>query len=163
TQTVFPPNPPTLGAMTTCAVCGYQAAEPFKFCPECGAPAVPSGQAQRKVVTVLFCDVTGSTALGESIDPEAFRAVLARYFERMIGAPTLELVKGAVEVDPLEPLEVKGKSEHVQAYRLKSVHEVPERRPTSPMVGRAAELAQLGAAFERTVADRSCELFTVVG
>ena len=39
----------------------------------------------RKVVTVLFCDVTGSTALGESTDPEALRELLARYFERMQG------------------------------------------------------------------------------
>jgi class 3 adenylate cyclase len=38
---------------------------------------------QRKTVTVLFCDVVGSTSLGESVDPEALRAVLARYFERM--------------------------------------------------------------------------------
>src|ERR671937_375402 len=38
---------------------------------------------QRKVVTVLFCDVTGSTALGESVDPEALRGLLARYFTRM--------------------------------------------------------------------------------
>src|SRR5919197_1765817 len=38
---------------------------------------------QRKTVTVLFCDVTGSTELGESIDPEALREVLARYFGRM--------------------------------------------------------------------------------
>ena len=36
-------------------------------------------------MTVLFCDVTGSTALGESMDPEALRALLARYFERMKG------------------------------------------------------------------------------
>ena len=34
-------------------------------------------------MTVLFCDVIGSTALGESIDPEALQALLARYFERM--------------------------------------------------------------------------------
>ena len=40
---------------------------------------------QRKTVTVLFCDVTGSTAMGESTDPEAMRALLARYFERMKG------------------------------------------------------------------------------
>jgi len=33
-------------------------------------------------VTVLFCDVAGSTALGESLDAEALRALLARYFER---------------------------------------------------------------------------------
>jgi class 3 adenylate cyclase/tetratricopeptide (TPR) repeat protein len=37
----------------------------------------------RKTVTVLFCDLTGSTALGESLDPEPLRALLARYFERM--------------------------------------------------------------------------------
>ena len=37
---------------------------------------------QRKTVTVVFCDVTGSTELGSSTDPEALRALLARYFER---------------------------------------------------------------------------------
>ena len=36
-------------------------------------------------MTVVFCDVVGSTALGESTDPEALREVLARYFERMKG------------------------------------------------------------------------------
>ncbi|HEX2426984.1 MAG TPA: adenylate/guanylate cyclase domain-containing protein [Gaiellaceae bacterium] len=36
---------------------------------------------QRKVVTVLFCDVVGSTALGESTDPEALRARMRGYFE----------------------------------------------------------------------------------
>src|SRR3954469_21358484 len=40
---------------------------------------------QRKTVTVLFCDVTGSTAMTESSDPEAMRALLAAYFERMKG------------------------------------------------------------------------------
>jgi class 3 adenylate cyclase len=38
---------------------------------------------ERKPVTVLFCDLTGSTALGESLDPERLRALLARYFERV--------------------------------------------------------------------------------
>jgi class 3 adenylate cyclase/tetratricopeptide (TPR) repeat protein len=45
-------------------------------------PAPPSRE-QRKTVTVLFCDLSGSTALGESTDPEALRGLLARYFERM--------------------------------------------------------------------------------
>src|SRR5262249_38169676 len=35
--------------------------------------------------TVLFCDVAGSTALGESTDPEVVRTLLGRYFERMQG------------------------------------------------------------------------------
>jgi class 3 adenylate cyclase len=37
------------------------------------------------VVTVLFCDVVGSTALGESVDLEVLQGTLARYFERMKG------------------------------------------------------------------------------
>jgi class 3 adenylate cyclase/tetratricopeptide (TPR) repeat protein len=45
---------------------------------------VPIGP-HRKVVTVVFCDVVGSTKLGESVDPEALQALLARYFERMQG------------------------------------------------------------------------------
>src|SRR5919202_3625089 len=71
--------------MPVCTRCGHESAEAFKFCPECGAPAAPEPLAreQRKTVTVLFCDVTGSTQLGESTDPEALRALLARYFERM--------------------------------------------------------------------------------
>src|SRR5512135_3403497 len=50
---------------------------------------------QRKTVTVVFCDVTGSTELGESTDPEALRALLARYFERMQGI--VEAHGGSVE------------------------------------------------------------------
>src|SRR5438067_2469110 len=44
-----------------------------------------SVSAHRKVVTILFCDVTGSTSLGESVDPEALQGLLARYFDRMKG------------------------------------------------------------------------------
>jgi class 3 adenylate cyclase len=51
--------------------------------------------AHRKVVTVLFCDVVGSTALGESVDPEALQGLLARYFERM--KAIVELHGGSVE------------------------------------------------------------------
>ena len=50
---------------------------------------------QRKTVTVVFCDVVGSTALGESRDPEAVRVLLARYFERMRGI--VEAHGGTVE------------------------------------------------------------------
>jgi class 3 adenylate cyclase len=71
----------------TCASCGRTSEGEFRFCPYCGAPleAATPAREQRKTVTVLFCDVTGSTALGESKDPEALRALLARYFERMKG------------------------------------------------------------------------------
>ena len=51
--------------------------------------------AHRKVVTVLFCDVVGSTELGESVDPEALQGLLARYFERVRGI--VESHEGSVE------------------------------------------------------------------
>jgi class 3 adenylate cyclase/tetratricopeptide (TPR) repeat protein len=73
--------------MTVCAACGHELPEDAKFCPECGTPVAPAAapREQRKTVTVLFCDVAGSTELGESTDPEALRSLLARYFERMSG------------------------------------------------------------------------------
>jgi class 3 adenylate cyclase/tetratricopeptide (TPR) repeat protein len=51
----------------------------------CAAPlSVPASRREiRKTVTVVFCDVTGSTALGERLDPETLRRVMARYFEAM--------------------------------------------------------------------------------
>jgi class 3 adenylate cyclase/tetratricopeptide (TPR) repeat protein len=67
----------------------------FPFCPFCAAPLEGLGHEQRKTVTVLFCDVAGSTALGETTDPEALRALLARYFERMRGI--VETHGGTVE------------------------------------------------------------------
>src|SRR5712691_13423499 len=72
--------------MATCRSCGAENREGAKFCDSCGAAlgVAPSGE-QRKTVTVLFCDVAGSTSLGESVDPEALRALLARYFERLAG------------------------------------------------------------------------------
>src|SRR5881397_144939 len=71
--------------MTVCSQCNAENPESARFCNECGAPlggAAPARE-QRKTVTVLFCDLTGSTSLGESLDPESLRALLARYFERM--------------------------------------------------------------------------------
>src|SRR5437868_11547719 len=49
----------------------------------------------RKTVTVLFCDVAGSTSLGEDVDPETLRRVMLRYFDEM--QPILERHGGTVE------------------------------------------------------------------
>ena len=72
--------------MPVCASCGRESEGDFAFCPYCGAAlfAKPStAREQRKIVTVVFCDVAGSTSLGESVDPEALRSILHRYFERI--------------------------------------------------------------------------------
>ncbi|MGZ4370995.1 MAG: adenylate/guanylate cyclase domain-containing protein, partial [Gaiellaceae bacterium] len=80
-----------------CASCGRETPEGFPRCANCGAPleALSPAREQRKTVTVVFCDITGSTELGESTDPEALRALLARYFERMKGI--VEAHGGSVE------------------------------------------------------------------
>jgi class 3 adenylate cyclase len=69
--------------VTACERCGFESPHPFRFCPQCGAPAGASARELRKTVTVLFSDVVGSTALGEALDPEAFRGILARYFDEV--------------------------------------------------------------------------------
>jgi class 3 adenylate cyclase len=236
------------------------------------APAAPARQEVRKVVTIVFCDLSGSTSLGERLDPESVRQMISRYFEAMsdalerhggtvekfigdavmavfgiptlreddalravraavemrtaleelneqlerrwgvrlrvrtgvntgeviagdpsqghgfvtgdavnvaarleqaagageilIGEHTFALVRDAARVEPVEPLDLKGKSEPVPAFRLVDVagRAAPlDGRPSLPMVGRERELALLREAFARTLAERTCELVTVVG
>ena len=245
--------------MPVCPSCGHDNREGAKFCEACGfsfAVSPARAKEQRKTVTVLFCDLTGSTALGETLDPERLRALLARYFEAMkaiverhggsvekfigdavmavfgvpllheddalrelrsavemrdalpelglegrigvmtgevvtgteerlatgdavnvaarleqaaqpgevlVGQSTLVLVRDAAEVEPVEPLVLKGKAEPVRAYRLLRVREAPERRHEAPFVGRERELALVREAWERVRAGRRCELVTVIG
>jgi class 3 adenylate cyclase/tetratricopeptide (TPR) repeat protein len=83
--------------MATCPGCGEENPDRFRLCGFCGTPlAAPvSAQEVRKTVTVVFCDLKGSTSLGERIDSEALREVMSRYFEEMRGA--LEEHGGLIE------------------------------------------------------------------
>jgi class 3 adenylate cyclase/tetratricopeptide (TPR) repeat protein len=86
--------------------------------------------------------------------------------EILLGDTTWRLVRDAVEVEPLDDLELKGKSGSVMAYRLLSIQPGAAgraRRLNSPMVGRDRERAALVQAYERVVGDRACHLFTVLG
>ncbi|MEV7476708.1 MULTISPECIES: adenylate/guanylate cyclase domain-containing protein [Streptomyces] len=70
----------------TCPSCRQDLPPKARFCSSCGtpcaAPAAP-GDDERKPVTVLFCDLVGSTALSGVLDPETLRTVTLRYFEAM--------------------------------------------------------------------------------
>jgi predicted ATPase/class 3 adenylate cyclase len=84
--------------MPTCKSCSASNAEGSQFCAKCGSPleastAVP--REIRKTVTVVFTDVTGSTAMGERLDPESLRRVMSRYFVTM--REVLERHGGTVE------------------------------------------------------------------
>ena len=76
--------------MIPCPSCGTENPAGVKFCPECGARLEPMGNqsagAVRKQVTILFADAVGSTELGERLDPEVVREVMARYFSMMRSA-----------------------------------------------------------------------------
>ena len=70
--------------MIICTQCGQQSPETNKFCGECAAPLVASPREsaeERKVVTALFCDLVGFTAVSESADPEDVNRMLDRYAE----------------------------------------------------------------------------------
>jgi class 3 adenylate cyclase/tetratricopeptide (TPR) repeat protein len=80
-----------------CANCGQDNPDGFRFCGNCGIElaGTPPSREVRKTVTVLFCDVSGSTAMGERLDPESTRRVMSRYFEAMREA--IERHGGTVE------------------------------------------------------------------
>src|ERR1051325_3309970 len=82
--------------MQSCPACGAPASDEAAFCSACGTN-LPGGEAPqpfRKVATVLFSDVVGSTALGELLDPETLSEVMRAYFGAM--RPVIETHGGAV-------------------------------------------------------------------
>jgi class 3 adenylate cyclase/tetratricopeptide (TPR) repeat protein len=83
--------------MPVCAHCGEENPERARFCLSCGKPVAPPGPSLevRKTVTVLFCDVSGSTRLGERHDPEQLRRLMSRYYDLARGV--LERHGGTVE------------------------------------------------------------------
>jgi class 3 adenylate cyclase/tetratricopeptide (TPR) repeat protein len=85
--------------MTPCAACGQELRGDFRFCPFCGSAtsqaAPAAGARERKVVTVLFCDLVGFTAASEGADPEDVEARLRRYYGRL--RDELEAFGGTVE------------------------------------------------------------------
>src|SRR5215471_8529755 len=84
-------------AAVVCPACGEPAAPSNRFCRSCGhalagiapgpapsgpvPPAAPGPVAERRVCSVLFCDLVGFTPLSEAEDPEAVRELLSAYFE----------------------------------------------------------------------------------
>jgi class 3 adenylate cyclase len=252
----------------SCPNCGHENGDGAKFCSDCGASLAVSATHGRKVVTILFSDVTGSTSLGEHLDPESLRGVMGRFYDigraavarhggvvekfigdalmAVFGVPhvheddalravraalelraqldalndeleaaygirlatrtgintgevavgagevfasgdavnvaarleqwaepgaillaetTRELVRGAVDVEPAGPLDLKGKAEPVRAWRLLAlVGDAPfERQLDAPLVGRDRELGTLREQYDHAVADRACRLVTVLG
>src|SRR5215469_1121789 len=104
-------------------------------------------------------------ATGDAVNVAARLEQAAPAGEVLIGPTTYALVKDAVSVEPVEPLELKGKSERVPAYQLTGIKggEVVRRRQDLPVVGREAELTLLTDAFDRGPGNSDCVAVTVLG
>src|SRR5215218_2007840 len=259
--------------MPRCAVCGQDNPGGFRFCGACGAPltapsTVPAEE--RRLVTVLFCDLVGFTARSDRADPEDVGALLRPYHVRqraeierlggtldkfigdgvmavfgapvaheddperavrcalgmlaaieelnqeasldlavrigittgealvrqgparqtegvvgdvvntaarlqgvapvggvVVGEATFRATRRLFDYQELDPVRVKGKADPVPVWRLLGARSrtglEAARRTGAPFVGRQAELALLKELYERTVAERTVRLVTVVG
>jgi class 3 adenylate cyclase/tetratricopeptide (TPR) repeat protein len=84
--------------MVTCPNCGTENPDGFRLCGMCGTALVPEAapaREERKVVTILFTDLVGSTARAEGLDPEDVRATLSAYYAQL--RAELERHGGTVE------------------------------------------------------------------
>jgi class 3 adenylate cyclase/tetratricopeptide (TPR) repeat protein len=108
----------------------------------------------------------GSFTAGDTVNVAARLEQAARPGDIVVGYDTFRLVRHAVDAEPIAPLMVKGKRAPLEAFRLVTVAADARgrpQRPRAPMVGRQRERRRLLDAFHQAVADRSCQLFTVLG
>src|SRR6266581_3394795 len=81
--------------MQPCLACGGSLPEQARFCPACGAPVGAAPSEERKLATVLFADLVGSTEIGGVQDPERTRATLDLFYDAM--AAEIRRAGGTVE------------------------------------------------------------------
>jgi tetratricopeptide (TPR) repeat protein len=99
---------------------------------------------------------------GDAVNVAARLEQAAGAGEVLLGETTLRLVRDAVRVEELPPIEAKGKSERLAAFRLVHVGE-PTRQAATPLVGRTAELLLLEHEVESALAVGRCRVLTIVG
>jgi class 3 adenylate cyclase/tetratricopeptide (TPR) repeat protein len=79
----------------TCPRCGQAVPAEGRFCSNCGAPLDAEVAEERKVVTVAFADLAGSTELAARLDPERFREVISAFYREATTA--VGALRGRVE------------------------------------------------------------------
>ena len=90
-----PLDPYTL-PVAACPMCGERNADSAAYCGSCGAALLAVGEGEeRKVVTILFCDIVGFTARFDRADPEDVGQLLSAYHERV--RREIERFDGTVE------------------------------------------------------------------
>jgi len=108
----------------------------------------------------------GVLVTGDAVNVAARLQQAAAPGEILLGGPTYRLARHVISAELIEPVDAKGKSQPVTAYRLLSVlagGTASARPARAPMVGRREELETLNAAFAEAVGSRSCRLCVIVG
>ncbi len=120
-----------------CPVCGAPNPQDAHFCLRCGAPFAEGEGAERRVVSVLFADLVGSTPLTQSLDPEPMRRIVAEYFNTM--RDEIQRFGGTVE---------KFIGDAVMAvFGLPVAHEDDAERALRAAVGMQARMPALNASL----------------
>ncbi len=104
-------------------------------------------------------------AIGDAVNIAARLEQVASENEILLGATTYQLVRDAVDAERIEPLDLKGKTQRVTAYRLISAHGIDGnlRRNDTPIVGRERELGTIGDIYKQSAEGRLARLVTVIG
>src|SRR5262245_45010129 len=104
-------------------------------------------------------------ATGDAVNVAARLEQAAPMNQIYLGDVTYRLVRDAVEVEPVEPLELKGKAQRVPAYRLLSARGLDGnlRRSDTTIVGRDAELAEFARVYREVTEGRAVRMVTVIG
>ena len=104
-------------------------------------------------------------ATGEAVNLAARLQEAARPGEILVGPTAYRLAAGSLVVEDAGPLELKGISGPLRAWRVVDMLDGPARPlgPRAPLVGRTAELELLENTFNRSMRDRRAHLFTIYG
>ena len=144
----------------TCPGCGQESPDRSRFCGYCGSVlvALTPSQEVRKIVTVVFCNLKGSTELAGRLDSEAQLEVLALYFSAM--TPVLECHGGTIERYIGDVI--------MAVVGLPRMHEDDAVRAAAEMREALAELnitlrAGFGVALENRIGVSTGEVVTGVG
>jgi class 3 adenylate cyclase/tetratricopeptide (TPR) repeat protein len=127
-----------------CARCGGENPDGFRHCGFCGAALDTPVAGRRKLATMVFCDVSGSTALGERVDAEAVQLLMQRYFGEMRAA--LERHGGMVEKFIGDAV--------VAGFGVPEAHEDDALRACRAALEMQTRIDELNEEFERRFAAR---------
>ncbi|MFC5916107.1 adenylate/guanylate cyclase domain-containing protein [Streptomyces pulveraceus] len=131
-----------------CTSCRHELPAAARFCPSCGipcpSPVAAAPEDERKLVTAVFCDLVGSTALSGVLDPETLRTVTLRYFAVM--SERIEAHGGTPE---------KFIGDAVMAvFGVPVMREDDARRALAAALGMREALAELNTDLEATLGIR---------